>query len=54
MVLQVGMLGEPSRADVALERPRPRMDVHVRPQVPWGWKRLAAQAALVWFVLKQN
>ena len=51
MVLQVGVLREPSRADVTLVRPGSAVDVHVGLEVPWSRERLGAEAAFVGFFL---
>ncbi len=51
MVLEVGVLAEAARADVALERPRAAVHVHVRFQVPGRRERLGAECALVRFLL---
>ena len=51
MVLEVGVLAETARTDVALERPRAAMYVHVRFQVSRRRERLGTQSALVRFLL---
>lgn len=54
MILQIRVFGEPSGTDVTFEGPRPRMDVHVRSEIAWGWERFAAQVAFVWLILEIN
>lgn len=54
MILQIGVLGEASRADVTLEGPRTGMDVHVRAEVARRWEGLTAKVALVRLVLKKK
>lgn len=53
MILQIRVFGEPSGTDVTFEGPRPRMDVHVRSEIAWGWERFAAQVAFVWLILEK-
>lgn len=52
MVLEVGVFREAARADVALERPRTAVDVHVRLEIAGRRERLGTKAAFVWFLLK--
>lgn len=52
MVLEVGLLGEAARADGTLERPVSVVGVGVRLEVARGRKRLEADGALVWLVLR--
>ena len=54
VVLEVGVLGEPSGTYVALEGPRAGVHVHVGAQVAGGRERLAAQVAFVGLVLEQT
>lgn len=51
VVLQIGVLAEPSRADVAFVRPRSAVDVHVGLEISGSWERLGAETAFVRFLL---
>ncbi len=52
MVLEVGLLAEPPVADMALEGPRPGVDVGVRLQIARGGEGLRAHGALVGLLLR--
>lgn len=52
MVLEVGVLAEAAITDMAFERPRPIVDVHMRLEVPWRRERLRTESALVWLLLQ--
>ncbi len=54
MVLQVGLLAESSVADMALEGPRPSVDVRVRLQIARGGEGLGAHGALVGLLLARR
>ena len=47
MILEVGVFAETARTDVALERPRAAVHVHVRFEVAGRRERFAAQGAFV-------
>lgn len=51
VVLEVRVLAEAARADVALERPRAAVHVHVRLEVARRREGLGAQGALVRLLL---
>ena len=51
MVLEIGLLGEATVADVTLERPGPVVDVGMRFQVARRREGLGAEAAFVRFIL---
>ena len=51
VVLEVGVFAEATRTDVALERPRAAVHVHVRFEVARCRERFAAQGAFVWLFL---
>jgi len=53
VILEVGVLAEPSVADVALEGPGPIVDIHVRFEVPGCRERLGAQATFMRLLLQQ-
>ena len=52
MILEVGVFAEAAAADVALERPRSAVHVHVRLEVARSRERLGAKCALVRFLLR--
>ena len=52
VVLEVGLLGEATAADMTLEGPRAVVDIHVAFQVTRGRERLGAELALVRLFLK--
>jgi hypothetical protein len=54
VILKVGVLAEPSVADVALERPGPIVNVHVRFEVPGCRERLGAQSTFMRLLLQQT
>ena len=54
VVLEVGLLGEATAADMTLERPRAVVDVHVALQVARCREGLGAQLTLVRLLLKQG
>lgn len=54
VVLEVGVFAEAPVADVAFERPRAVVDVHVRLEVARRRERLGAQTALVGLLLEQK
>lgn len=51
MVFEVGVLGKAARANVALERPRSTVNVHMGLEIAGRWKRFGTQTAFVWFFL---
>lgn len=51
MILQIGVLGEPSRAYVALVRPGAAVHVHMGLEVSGRRERLRTETALVGFLL---
>jgi hypothetical protein len=54
VILEVGVLAEPSVADVALEGPGPIVNIHVRFEVPGCRERLGAQATFMRLLLQQT
>ena len=54
VILEVGVLAEPSVADVALEGPGPIVNIHVRFEVPRRRERLGAQTTFVGLLLQQT
>jgi hypothetical protein len=53
MILKVGVLAEPSVADVALEGPGAIVNIHVRFEVPGSRERLGAQSTFMGLLLQQ-
>ena len=51
VIFQIGVLGKAPRADVAFERPRSAVHVHVRLEIAGRGERLGAQVALVRLLL---
>lgn len=47
VIFQVGVFAETARTDVAFERPRPAVHVHVRFQISGSRERLGTKCALV-------
>lgn len=54
MVLEIRVLGKSSRANMAFERPRSAVHVHVGFEIAGRRERFRAQAAFVRFFLKRN
>lgn len=54
VILEVGVLAEPSVADMALEGPGPIVNIHVRFEVPGCRERLGAQATFMRLLLQQT
>jgi hypothetical protein len=54
VILEVGVLAEPSVADVALEGPGPIVNIHVRFEVPGCRERLGAQATFMGLLLDMS
>jgi len=54
VILEVGVLAEPSVTDVALEGPGPIVNIHVRFEVPGCRERLGAQATFMRLLLQQT
>lgn len=54
VIFQIGVLGKTAGADVALERPRAAVHVHVRLEIAGRWERLGAQIALVRLLLQRH
>ena len=53
MIPQIGLLTEPSLANVTLKRPTTVVNVHVRFQISRRWKRLVTHGAFVRFFLEK-
>lgn len=53
VIFQIGVLGKASGADVAFERPRAAVHVHMGLKIAGRWERLGAQIALVRLLLEK-